>query len=142
MIKLFYVIISLILLISCSKETIYSGKILNQDNFDNFNFKTKNSLIEKLDNPSFIDPIDKKFFYYSEKKERKSIFKEDLQYSYIFVFEFDENDLIINSKAYDLNNVTNIEIIKDETNNEVVRRGLIERIFGGVGPQSDLPNSQ
>ena len=142
MIKLFYVIISLILLISCSKETIYSGKILNQDNFDNFNFKTKNSLIEKLGNPSFIDPIDKKFFYYSEKKERKSIFKEDLQYSYIFVFEFDENDLIINSKAYDLNNVTNIEIIKDETNNEVVRRGLIERIFGGVGPQSDLPNSQ
>ena len=130
------------LLISCSKETIYSGKILNQENFNNINFKTKNTLIQKLGNPSFIDPIDNKFFYYSEKKERKSIFREDLHYSYVFVFEFDENDFIINSKAYDMDKVANIDIIKDETSNEVVRRGLIERIFGGVGPQSELPNSQ
>ena len=32
-------------------------------------------------------------------------------------------------------------MLKDKTTNEVVRRGLLEKIFGGVGTQSELPTT-
>ena len=44
------------------------------------------------------------------------------------------------SLAYNLQNKNEISLAKDETSNNIVRRGLIEKIFGGVGPQQ-LPTS-
>ena len=132
----FLAIISIFFFVSnCSNQTIISGKILNQDNLEDLNFKNKENLIEKMGYPSFTDPIENKFFYYSEKKVKKSIFSNELIYSYIFVFKFDKNDNIEDSSVYDLKNNTDISFIDDETDNEVVKRGLIERIFGSVGPQ-------
>ena len=139
--KLFVFIIFFFLL-NCTNETIYSGKILNQEDLYDLNFKNKNNLIAKMGYPSFIDPIDNKFFYYSEKKSKKSAFKKYVNYSYVFVFEFDENDKISNSKVYDLKKKKNIKFVEDETENEIVRRGLLESIFGGVGTQQEIPNSQ
>ncbi len=126
---------------SCTNKTIYSGKILNQDNLGNINFKNKETLIKKMGKPSFIDPLENKFFYYSEKEIKKSIFKRNTNYSLMFVFEFDEEENIINSKVFDLKNKENVDFIDEETSNEIVRRGLLERIFGGIGAQQELPNS-
>ena len=59
-----YLIISILFfLLNCSNETIYSGKILNQDNLEDLNFENKKNLILKMGYPSFIDPIENKFFY-------------------------------------------------------------------------------
>ena len=44
--------------------------------------------------------------------------------------------------VYDLTNSKDIGFIKKETENTIVQRGLIEKIFGGVGPQQELPTSQ
>ena len=138
-----YLIISILFfLLNCSNETIYSGKILNQDNLEDLNFENKKNLILKMGYPSFIDPIENKFFYYSEKKSKKSAFNNKINYSYIFVFKFDNNDLIVQSNVYDLKNKRDIKLIEDETKNEIVKRGLIESIFGGVGTQQEIPNSQ
>ena len=128
-------------IISCTNKTIYSGKILNQDNLGNINFKNKETLVKKMGNPSFIDPLENKFFYYSEKEIKKSIFKKNTNYSLMFVFEFDEEENIINSKVFDLKNKENVDFIDEETSNEIVKRGLLERIFGGIGTQQELPNS-
>ena len=131
----------LILLASCTNKTIYSGKILNQADLTNINFKNKQKLIEKIGNPSFIDPIENKYFYYSKKTDKKSIFNKKTMYDFVFVFEFDETNKIVSSKVYDLKNRENINFINDETDNEVVKRGLLERVFGGVGPQQGLPTT-
>ena len=40
-----------------------------------------------------------------------------------------------------LKEIKNINFSKDKTSNEIVRRGLLERIFGGVGTQNELPTS-
>ena len=132
-------IILLFFIYSCTNKTIYSGKILNQDNFTNINFSNKKNLINNLGNPSYIDPINNKFFYYAEMEERKSTFKKVLNYSVVFVFEFDEDNKIKNSKVYDLNNRDNFIFINEITENEIVKRGLLEKIFGGVGPQQEIP---
>ena len=140
--NILYVLIVFIFFINnCTQQTTYSGKILELSNLDNINFENKESLVDKLGSPSYIDPISNKFFYYSEKQQKKSIFNKKTDYSYIFVFEFDREDKIIYSKVFDLTNRQNIDLIKEETSSEIIKRGLLEKIFGGVGPDTDLPTT-
>ena len=42
---------------------------------------------------------------------------------------------------YDLKDKKNIKFIEEETPNEVIKRGIIEKMFGGVGPQQQISNS-
>ena len=76
---------------NCSDKTIYSGKIINQEQLKDINFENREKLITKLGKPSYIDPIENKYFYFSEKSKKKSIFKREIKYSYVFVFKM--NDL-------------------------------------------------
>ena len=141
MIKLFLYICIYFILSNCSNTTIYSGKILNEDQLQNINFDNKTNLISKLGKPSYVDPIENKFFYFSEKSEKKSILKKEVKYSYVFVFKLNNNDKIIESEVFDTNNIKNIKFSDDKTSNEIVKRGLLERVFGGVGTQQELPTT-
>ena len=141
MCKIFVIIIFIFLTISCSNKTIYSGKILNQEDLDNINFENKVNLIQTLGQPSYIDPFENKYFYFSEKKSTRSIFKDEKGYSFVFVFKFDKNDKILNSRVYNINNVEELKLVEQKTENNLINRGLLERIFGGVGTQQELPTS-
>ena len=141
MIKIVVFLNVIFFLYSCTNQSIYSGKIINQEDLANINFKNKSTLINKLGMPSYEDPIENKFFYFTEKKTKKSAFNEKTQYSFVFVFEFNEYNEIIENKVYDLQNNVDINLIKDETDNEIVNQGIIEKVFGGVGPQNELPTS-
>ena len=128
-------------LANCSEKISYSGKLLNQEELKNINFKNKENLINQLGYPSYVDPVENKFFYFSEKSSKKSIFKKEIKYSYVFVFKMDKNDKIIESKAYDTKNVESIKFSNDKTSNDIIQRGLLEKIFGGVGTQQELPTT-
>ena len=141
MIKFLIYICIFFILANCSNKTTYSGKIINQDKLQDINFETKNKLINELGYPSYIDPIEKKFFYYSEVSEKKSIFKKEIKYSYIFVFKIDEYNQIVETKVYNTKDVKNINFSDDKTSNEIIKRGLLEKIFGGVGTQQELPTT-
>ena len=140
LIKFFLLCITIYIFTGCSEQTIYSGKIINQENLQNLKTSNKNELIERFGSPSFVDPIQNKLFYYTEKVKENSFFNKKTEYSYLFVFTVDKNDQIINQKAYNLQNKNEISLAKDETSNNIVERGLIEKIFGGVGPQQ-LPTT-
>ena len=141
MVKACFYICILLILANCSNKTTYSGKILNNEDFSNINFKNKEILISKLGYPSYIDPIEKKLFYFSEKSEKKSILKKKIKYSYVFVFKIDENDQIMESQVFNIKDIKDIKLSNDRTINEIVKRGLLEKIFGGVGTQQELPTS-
>ena len=141
MCKIIIYICIFFILANCSYKTTYSGKILNQEELQNINFVNKANLINKLGNPSYIDPIENKFFYFSEITEKKSILKKEVKYSYVFVFKLNNNDKIIESEVFDTNNIKNIKFSDDKTSNEIVKRGLLERVFGGVGTQQELPTT-
>ena len=85
------------ILANCANKTTYSGKIINHDTLQNINFVNKNNLISKLCDPSYIDPIENKFFYFSEKSQRKSIFNKETNYSYVFVFKINSNTFSLSS---------------------------------------------
>ena len=139
--KLFLFFNLIFAIISCTEpKIIYSGKIINEKNLNNLNISNKNNLIENFGQPSFIDPIENKYFYYSQKTKENNFFSKENEYSYIFVFEFDQNDNVVRKKVLNLNEVEKIKINKMKTSNEIITRGLIEKIFGGVGTQR-VPNS-
>ena len=141
MVKIFFYICIFFILANCSNKTTYSGKILNNEELDEINFTNKEKLISKLGNPSYIDPIENKYFYFSEKSEKKSIFNKEVKYSFIFVFKIDDNDEIIKSEVFNIKDIKDVKLSKDRTTNDVVRRGLLEKIFGGVGTQQELPTT-
>ena len=141
MVKTFFYICIFFILANCSNKTTYSGKILNNEELNDINFTHKEKLISTLGTPSYIDPIENKFFYFSEKSQKKSIFDKEVKYSFVFVFKIDENDKIINSQVYDIKDIKDVKLSKDKTSNELIQRGLLEKIFGGVGTQQELPTT-
>tara|TARA_B100001971_G_C18007746_1_gene440723 strand:+ start:393 stop:707 length:315 start_codon:yes stop_codon:yes gene_type:complete len=99
----------------------------------------KNEVLNKIGQPNFIDPIEKKYYYFSEKKNVKNFFEKKIENRIMLVFEFDENDTIKSISKFDLNDQKTINYIKDTTSHELIQRGLIEKIFGGVG--SSVPST-
>ena len=141
MVKTFFYICIFFILANCSNKTTYSGKILNNEELNDINFTNKEKLISTLGNPSYIDPIENKFFYFSEKSQKKSIFKKEIKYSYVFVFKMNENEEIIETKVFNTKDIHTIKFSDDKTPNQIVKRGLLEKIFGGVGTQQELPTT-
>ncbi len=141
MVKTIFYICIFFILANCSNKTTYSGKILNNEELNEINFTNKEKLISKLGNPSYIDPIENKFFYFSEKSQKKSIFKKEIKYSYVFVFKMNENEEIIETKVFNTKDIDIIKFSDDKTSNQIVKRGLLEKIFGGVGAQQELPTT-
>ena len=141
MVKTIFYICIFFILANCSNKTTYSGKILNNEELNEINFTNKEKLISKLGNPSYIDPIENKFYYFSEKSQKKSIFKKEIKYSYVFVFKMNENEEIIETKVFNTKDIDTIKFSDDKTPNQIVKRGLLEKIFGGVGTQQELPTT-
>ena len=119
--------------LGCSEKITYSGKIITEDSFDINNLNTKNDIIEKLGSRSYIDPIEKKYYYFSERKNTKNFFKQKITNRTMVVFIFNENETIKLVSHYDLNDEKDIQYIKDKTPYELIERGLIKKIFGGIG---------
>tara|TARA_Y100001970_G_scaffold116403_1_gene144882 strand:+ start:1941 stop:2372 length:432 start_codon:yes stop_codon:yes gene_type:complete len=138
-IKLITLIYIFLLLYNCSEKTIYSGKIINSDNFDYANLNNKQELIDKLGQANYIDPIENKFFYYTEKTKYKNVFNEIIENRIILVVKFNNDNTIQSINEFDLNDENEIKFSKDEIKNNLIKRGLIERFFGGVS--REIPNT-
>jgi len=118
--------------IGCNEKTFYSGKIMNI-NDGNYDYANKLEVTNDLGAPSYIDPIEKKYFYFYESRKSKNFFDNTVDERLLLVFNFNSDGTINSFNKYDLNNENNIELIEDETSNEIIKQGLIEKLFGGVG---------
>ena len=100
----------------------------------------KDDLIIKFGQPSYIDNLLKKYFYFTEKRKVKNFYNSNVEYSYLFVFQVNDKNEIINREAINLLTEKSHKYKKEETNNNIIKRGLLEKIFGGVGT-NQFPNS-
>ena len=119
-------------LFGCTENVLYSGKIINK-NLDYKNIINKNQLIDKLGEPNYVDLIDNKYYYFSEKTVSKNFFNEKIKSRDMIVYNFDSNNNIISVNEFNLNNEKKISVNKDKTLNNLSQKGIIERVFGGVG---------
>ncbi|MDC0060227.1 hypothetical protein OAJ19_00785 [Pelagibacteraceae bacterium] len=123
----------------CVEKTSYSGKIISNDDLD-LNILNKNELINKFGQPSYIDNLSNKYFYFTEKRKEVNFYNNKIEYSYLFVFEINNNDKIVNSESINLLKEKNHKYRKIQTSNNIIKRGLLEIIFGGIGT-NPMPNS-
>ena len=136
------IIIAVILsqyIFGCVEKTTYSGKIITNKDLDLI-ILNKNELINKFGQPSYVDSLSNKYFYFTEKKKEINFYNNKIEYSYLFVFEIDENDKIISSESINLLEDKNHKYRKIQTSNNIIKRGLLETIFGGIGT-NPMPNS-
>ena len=129
-----FVTFFIFLIFGCSEKISYSGKIIDK-NINVESFLNKNELIKQLGNPSYIDPLENKFFYFTEKILTKNFFDITVLEKKLYTFEFDEDENIISKKTINLNNEQEFKYLKETTRNNLVVRGFIEKVFGGIGKQ-------
>lgn len=139
--KVIIFILMLFIILSCVETKSYSGKLI-EENFKYDSLLNKTQVTSKLGQPNFIDPIENKYYYYFEKRINKNIFDSRIEKRTMIVFNFEENENVQSFNQYNLNQEQQINIIKDKTKNNLIDRGLIEKIFGGIGKQKLSDNSQ
>ena len=139
--KVIIFILMLFIILSCVETKSYSGKLIDE-NFKYDSLLNKTQVTSKLGQPNFIDPIENKYYYYYEKRINKNIFDSRIEKRTMIVFNFEENENVQSFNQYNLNQEQQINIIKDKTKNNLIDRGLIEKIFGGIGKQKLSDNSQ
>ncbi len=124
----------------CVEKTTYSGKIITNDDLD-LKILNKNELINKFGQPSYIDNLSNKFFYFTEKRKETNFYNNKIEYSYLFVFEINDNGTITKSESINLLKDKNHKYRKIQTTNNIIKRGLLETLFGGIGtnPMSNSP---
>ena len=140
--RILIILLFTIYMFGCVEKTSFKGKIISENQLTNLKITNKSDLIEKLGQPSYVDVIQNKFFYFTEKSKEKNFFNKKTEYSYLFIFEFDSNNKIISKESINLLNKDKDLYVKKETPNNIVERGLIEKIFGGVGPERLPTNNE
>ena len=138
-VKIIIIIVLSLYIFGCVEKTTYSGKIIANSDLD-LNILNKNELIEKFGQPSYIDNLSNKYFYFTEKKKETNFFNNKVEYSFLFVFEINDNNKIVKSESINLLKEKNQKYRKIQTSNDIIKRGLLETIFGGIGT-NPMPNS-
>ena len=134
------ILFSLFFLNNCAENTIYSGKIIYDEKFNYLHIQHKNQLINELGEANYIDPIENKYFYFTEKRKVKNLFDSKIENRIILVFKFNDDDSIKSVEEFNLDDEKEISYSKDKIQNNIIKKGLIEKWFGGVG-KSQLPNT-
>lgn len=139
-IKIILIVILSQYIFGCVEKTTYSGKIITTDDL-NLKILNKTELINKFGKPSYIDKLSNKYFYFTEKKRKSNFYNNKIEYSYLFVFQINDNDKIVNSESINLLEEKNHKYRKIQTKNNIIKRGLLETVFGGIGtnPMTNSP---
>ena len=68
----FVILIIIFFNTSCVEKTTYSGLIINE-NIKNMEFNNKTELLHSLGKPNYIDPLENKYYYYTEEIRSKNL---------------------------------------------------------------------
>ena len=130
----------LLLIISCSEKITYTGLIIDEK-INYLEINNKSDLLQLLGQPNYIDPIENNFYYFSEKNISKNSLSKKTVDRLILVYYFDDENNIINTKKLNLDDEKTINISENRIKNDLIQKGLIEKIFGGISAQPSIPTT-
>ena len=137
-----YIVLIILVLISSCTTKIHKSGFNNTDKLSiSLNGLSKKEIISKIGTPSTIDPIDNNFIYFSETKKEKNIFNKKIISRNVYVINFDKNNYFKGLKHYKMEDGNKLRISKNTTDTNIIKTGLIEKIFGGVGTNTSLPSN-
>ena len=91
---------------------------------------TKDDVLISYGSPSIkIEDVSNTWLYLTSTKEKKVFTKDEFQEQVIFVFNFNEGNILISQEVYDKNNILNIKIDNDQTYNYGSNYGLLDQLY-------------
>ena len=130
----------ILLIISCSEKITYTGLIIDEK-INLLEINNKDELLQLLGQPNYIDPIENNFYYFSEKNISKNRLTKKTVDRLILVYYFDDENNIVDTKRFNLDDEKMINISDNRIENNLIKKGLIEKIFGGVSSQPTIPTT-
>ena len=145
-IKYFYILI-FIFIINCSgnKASNYHGKKSLEAKFDKLeiNVTNKNEIISLIGPPSIKSDFNiNKWFYIERHKTNQSLFKLGAQKiikNNVLIIELDERGLLANKKLLNINDMNDLNYIKNTTNKEFQNNNLIYNVFSSLREKINAP---
>ena len=123
--KILYIFLILITVTNCAPKKVVKHHgvpfLEKKQNFLVLNESNKNDVIKILGNPSTKSLFDDNKWIYIERKqtqsELKNLGKMEIYKNDVLVVEFDNLGILKNKQLYDINEMENIKIAKDTTEN-------------------------
>jgi len=144
--RIFFVLIVLITF-GCS-----SNKVSNNHGFISLQTKyekimisktNKNDILKVIGPPSSISKFDKnKWFYIERVKTNQSLFKlgiKKINKNNILVIKFDKKGLLEEKKLYTLNDMNDVNYVKNITEKEFKQNDLLFKIFSSIREKANAP---
>jgi outer membrane protein assembly factor BamE (lipoprotein component of BamABCDE complex) len=91
---------------------------------------TKDDVLTSYGSPSIkIEDVSNAWLYLTSTKEKKVFTKDEFQEQVIFVFNFNESNILISQEVYDKNNILNIKINSDQTYDYGSNYGILDQLY-------------
>ena len=123
---------------SCSSNIQKVGVVDNEKFNSSFENLKKDEIIKILGAPSSIDPIDNSLIYFSEVRKEKNIFNKKIISRNVYILKFDGSNYFTKMEFYNYENENKLKISKKTTDTDIIKTGVLEKIFGGVGRQQTV----
>ena len=83
-------------ILGCVEKTTYSGKIITNEDLD-LKILNKNELINKFGQPSYIDSLSNKYFYFTEKKKETNFYDNKISRTKDITFDYKPSPYLLTS---------------------------------------------
>ena len=131
--QLYFLLLIIIIFSSCAERISHSGNIISFDEKIYRTLTNKSEVENYMGLSNYIDPIEKKHFYFNEKTITKNFFNKKIVERKLLIFHFNADDTVKSLKEYNLDDQKEIDLVKEQTSDDIIKKGLLEKYLGGVG---------
>ena len=107
------------------------------------NETNKNDLVRIIGSPSTVSDFDKnKWFYIERNKTNQSIFKfgaQKINKNNILIVELNNAGILKNKKLLNINDMNDLNYLKEETNKEFKNKDFIYGVFSSLREKINAP---
>ena len=145
--RIFFIFLFLFTLnCSSNKASNNHGFISLQEKFEKItiNQTNKNDILSIIGPPSSISNFDKnKWFYIQRLKTNQSLFKlgtKKIDKNNILIVKFNNKGILMAKKILNINDMKDIEYVKDITEKEFKQNDILFKIFSSIREKANAPS--
>ena len=145
--RIFFIFLFLFTL-NCSSNKVSNnhGFISLQEKFEKItiNQTNKNDILSIIGPPSSVSNFDKnKWFYIQRLKTNQSLFKlgiKKIDKNNILIVKFNNKGILMAKKILNINDMKDIEYVKDITEKEFKQNDILFKIFSSIREKANAPS--
>jgi len=134
--RTFFILLCSLILLNCSHKSTVHGHYLKEADVEKLQIdaSTKSDVRQVLGTPSAVDPFGDQNWFYIGQTNRKKVFKKpEILDRQIFVFSFNEKDILTEITELDLDQSNQFEIASKKTRTAGKEPSFVQQFIGNFG---------